>query len=287
MAYFRIHFFKEKSRQIDIDLLLNYFRDLEGFQTEMDEKSVRFSYEHKTMYVGYQYSITPRSTVPDIYRLSPNYLDVNIHVDIPILLSDFMYQQFLKAIDTFTRTFKLFVYHPLFEDVMPFRYELLTEVNHMMKAKYIEKHHDEVKEFVFVDQKILYKMLKYEDDILNLKDYYKDITTYVPKYQLLFNGKTLIQAIEIQDGMLTVIPPEINTIFIRMKDQTLKAFDYISVTKKLQNLLVKVPGTIEGTNVLLKKNVSKFYKILKKASIKNLDSTYHSIRSSKLLEKDT
>lgn len=287
MAYFRIHFFKEKSRQIDIDLLLNYFRDLEGFQTEMDEKSVRFSYEHKTMYVGYQYSITPRSTVPDIYRLSPNYLDVNIHVDIPILMSDFMYQQFLKAIDTFTRTFKLFVYHPLFEDVMPFRYELLTEVNHMMKAKYIEKHHDEVKEFVFVDQKILYKMLKYEDDILNLKDYYKDITTYVPKYQLLFNGKTLIQAIEIQDGMLTVIPPEINTIFIRMKDQTLKAFDYISVTKKLQNLLVKVPGTIEGTNVLLKKNVSKFYKILKKASIKNLDSTYHSIRSSKLLEKDT
>lgn len=287
MAYFRIHFFKEKSRQIDIDLLLNYFRDLEGFQTEMDEKSVRFSYEHKTMYVGYQYSITPRSTVPDIYRLSPNYLDVNIHVDIPILMSDFMYQQFLKAIDTFTRTFKLFVYHPLFEDVMPFRYELLTEVNHMMKAKYIEKNHDEVKEFVFVDQKILYKMLKYEDDILNLKDYYKDITTYVPKYQLLFNGKTLIQAIEIQDGMLTVIPPEINTIFIRMKDQTLKAFDYMSVTKKLQNLLVKVPGTIEGTNVLLKKNVSKFYKILKKASIKNLDSTYHSIRSSKLLEKDT
>lgn len=287
MAYFRIHFFKEKSRQIDIDLLLNYFRDLEGFHTEMDEKSVRFSYEHKTMYVGYQYSITPRTTVPDIYRLSPNYLDVNIHVDIPMLISDFMYQQFLKAIDTFTRTFKLFVYHPLFEDVMPFRYELLTEVNRMMKTKYIEKHHDEVKEFVFVDQKILYKMLKYEDDILNLKEYYKDISTYVPKYQLLFNGKTLIQAIEIQDGMLTVIPPEINTIFIRMKDLTLKAFDYMSVTKKLQNLLVKVPGTIEGTNVLLKKNVSKFYKILKKASIKNLDSTYHSIRSSKLLEKDT
>jgi hypothetical protein len=287
MANFRLHFFKEKSRQIDIDLLLNYFRDLEGFQTEMDEKSVRFSYEHKTMYVGYQYSITPRSTVPDIYRLSPNYLDVNIHVDIPILISDFMYQQILKAIDAFTRAFKLFIYHPLFEDVMPFRYELLTEVNRMMKAKYIEKNHDEIKEFVFVDQKILYKMLKYQDDILNLKDYYKDIMTYVPKYQLLFNGKTLIQAIEIQDGMLTVIPPEINTIFIRMKDQTLKAFDYISVAKKLQNLLVKVPGTIEGTNVLLKKNVSKFYKILKKASIKNFDSTYLSIRSSKLLEKET
>lgn len=287
MAHFRLHFFKEKSRQIDIDLLLNYFRELEGFHTEMDEKSVRFSYEHQTLYVGYQYSITPRSTVPDIYRLSPNYLDVNIHVDIPILTSDFMYQQFLKAIDAFTRTFKLFIYHPLFEDVMPFRYELLTEVYHMMKAKYIEKHHDETKEYVFIDQKMLYKMLKYEDDIINLKTYYKDILTFVPKYQLLFNGKTLIQAIEIQDGMLTVIPPEINTIFIRMKDQTLKAFDYLSIAKKVENLLNKVPGTIEGTNVLLKKHVPKFYKILKKATIKDIDSTFYSIRSSKLLEKES
>lgn len=287
MAHFRLHFFKEKSRQIDIDLLLNYFRELEGFHTEMDEKSVRFSYEHQTLYVGYQYSITPRSTVPDIFRLSPNYLDVNIHVDIPILTSDFMYQQFLKAIDTFTRTFKLFIYHPLFEDVMPFRYELLTEVYHMMKAKYIEKHHEEMKEYVFIDQKMLYKMLKYEDDIINLKTYYKDILTFVPKYQLLFNGKTLIQAIEIQDGMLTVIPPEINTIFIRMKDQTLKAFDYASIAKKVENLLNKVPGTIEGTNVLLKKHVPKFYKILKKATIKDIDSTFYSIRSSKLLEKES
>ncbi len=170
---------------------------------------------------------------------------------------------------------------------MPFRYELLTEVYHMMKAKYIEKHHEEMKEYVFIYQKMLYKMLKYEDDIINLKTYYKDILTFVPKYQLLFNGKTLIQAIEIQDGMLTVIPPEINTIFIRMKDQTLKAFDYASIAKKVENLLNKVPGTIEGTNVLLKKHVSKFYKILKKATIKDIDSKFYSIRSSKLLEKES
>lgn len=287
MAYFRLHFFKEKSRQIDIDLLLNYFRDLDGFKTEMDETSVRFSYENQTIYVGYQYTITPRSTVPDIYRLSPNYLDVNIHVDIPMLTSDFMFQQFIKDIDVFARLFKLFIYHPLFEDVMPFRYELLNEVYHMVKSKYIEKHHEEVKDYVFIDQKILYKMLKYEHDILSLKEYYKDISTFVPKYQLLFNGKTLIQAIEIQEGILTVIPPEINTIFVRMKDQTLKAYDYMSVSKKLENLLVKVPGTIEGTNVLLKKHVSKFYKLLKKAHLKDLDSAYHSIRSSKLLEKES
>lgn len=287
MAHFRIHFFKEKTRQIDIDLLLNYFRDRDDFKTEMDETSVRFTYENKTLFVGYQYTITPRSTVPDIYRLSPNYLDVNIHVDMPILISDFMYQMFIKEIEKFTKTFKLFIYHPLFEDVMTFRYELLTEVYHMIKTKYIQKHHDELKDYVFIDQKILYKMLKYENDIIDLKAYYKDITTFVPKYQLLYNGQNLIYAIEIQDGLLTVIPPEINIVFIRMKDQSLKAFDYQSVSKKLESMLTKVPGTIEGTHVLLKQNLTKFYRILKKAKEQQFDHTYISIRSNKLLEKES
>ncbi|MGB0417651.1 MAG: hypothetical protein ACPGCR_02620, partial [Acholeplasmataceae bacterium] len=67
MQTFRIHFFKEKSRYVDIDLLLNYFRDATHFETEMDETSVRFIYEHPTIFLGYQYTITPRSTVPDIY----------------------------------------------------------------------------------------------------------------------------------------------------------------------------------------------------------------------------
>lgn len=286
MAQFIIHFFKEKTRQIDIDLLLNYFRDLENFTTEMDETSVRFSYEHSTLHLGYQYTITPRSTVPDIYRLSPNYLDVNIHVDLPLLMSDFMFQHFLKSIEKFVKTFKLFIYHPLFEDVMPFRYELLNEVNHMVKTKYIQKNHEALKEFVFVDAKVLYKMLKYEDDIIQLKNYYQDINVYVPKYQLLYDGSHLIRAIEIQEGMLTVVPPEINTVFIRTKDQLLKAYDFHSISKKVDALLIKVPGTIEGTNVLLKKHVSKFYKLLKKMPVLNIDGSYHSIRSSKLLERD-
>ena len=286
MSQFRLHFFKEKTRLIDIDLLIHYFRELDDFKTEMDETSVRFSYVHSTLYIGYQYTITPRSTVPDIYRLSPNYLDVNMHLDLPILMSHFMLQEFLKAVEKFTKTFKLFIYHPLFEDVMPFKYELITEVHGMMKSTLIQKRHDVIKEYVFVDDKQLFKMLKYENDITQLKDYYKDIVTFVPKYQLLHNDKKLIIGIEIQDGILTVIPPEINVIFVRMKDQTLKAFDFHAISNKVMPLLVKVPGTVEGTHVLLKKYLNKFYKILKKASVVDIDASYRSVKSSKLLEKE-
>jgi hypothetical protein len=286
MQTFRIHFFKEKSRYIDIDLLLNYFRDEPHFETEMDETSVRFIYEHPTIFLGYQYTITPRSTVPDIYRLSPNYLDVNIHIDIPILMNRYVFQQFLIAMERFCKAFKLYPYHPLFEDVMPFKYELLLEVYHMVQSKYIQKHHEEMQSYVLLDEKVAYKMFKYEDDILALKDYYKDVSVFVPKYQLLYNGIQLIKAIEITDGIQTVIPPEIDTIFIRLKDQTLIGYDYQKIEKKVVPLLTKVPGTIEGTHVVLKKVTNKFYKIVKKAPIKNFDNTFKSIRSLQILESE-
>ena len=286
METFRIHFFKEKSRHVDIDLLLNYFRDEPHVETEMDETSVRFKYEHPTIFLGYQYTITPRSTVPDIYRLSPNYLDVNIHIDLPILMNRYVFQQFLKSMDRFCKAFKLYPYHPLFEDVMPFKYELLSVVYHMVQSKYIQKHHEEMQSYVFLDEKVAYKMFKYEDDILELKSYYQDVSVFVPKYQLLYDGVQLIKAIEIIDGIQTVIPPEIDTIFIRLKDHSLIAYDYQKIEKKVAPLLTKVPGTIEGTHVVLKKVSNKFYKIVKKAPIKSIDTAFKSIRSRQILERE-
>jgi hypothetical protein len=129
-------------------------------------------------------------------------------------------------------------------------------------------------------------MFKYEDDILALKDYYKDVSVFVPKYQLLYNGVQLIKAIEIMDGIQTVIPPEIDTIFIRLKDQSLIAYDFQKIEKKSAPLLTKVPGTIEGTHVVLKKVANKFYKIVKKAPIKNIDTSFKSIRSRQILERE-
>ena len=52
MAQFNIHFFKEKSRKIDLEQLIAFFERIEGITVEMDEKSVRFLYLHPRL--GYE-----------------------------------------------------------------------------------------------------------------------------------------------------------------------------------------------------------------------------------------
>ena len=47
MSLFNIHFFKEKSRKIDLEQLIAFFESIEGFHIEMDEKSVRLYYTHQ------------------------------------------------------------------------------------------------------------------------------------------------------------------------------------------------------------------------------------------------
>ncbi len=46
MEYFKVHFFKEKVRTINVEELIAYFENLEDFTIEMDEDSVRFNYKH-------------------------------------------------------------------------------------------------------------------------------------------------------------------------------------------------------------------------------------------------
>jgi len=85
MSLFNIHFFKEKSRKIDLEQLIAFFESIEGFHIEMDEKSVRLYYTHPRLQHESLFVITPKSQVPDIYRLSPKFLDLNFHLEMPIL----------------------------------------------------------------------------------------------------------------------------------------------------------------------------------------------------------
>lgn len=85
MAEFHVHFFKEKSRKIDLEVLIAFFEEIKGFIVEMDNESVRFLYTHPRLGQKARFVITPKSQVPDIYRLSPKFLDLNFHLEMNLL----------------------------------------------------------------------------------------------------------------------------------------------------------------------------------------------------------
>jgi hypothetical protein len=283
MSLFKIHFFKEKSRVIDIDALMTYF-EKKQYTQEMNEKYLRFHYEHPALHTKFYFTLTPKSTVPDIYRLNPKFLDVNFEISIPILMSTFMLEIVLKEILTFSKYFNLSLYHPLFEDVSPYDEGMLLEVYTMFQKAYINKHPEYKKPYTFIPKDTLYAMSTYTNDMQALKQYFNDVEIFVPKYQVITCDHQVIIGFMWNIDVITVIPPLVNVCFYRLHDDIVM-IEMSHLEPILDTYFAKVPGTITGTRVLIKKYRKKVNAFMKKLPFKTVCTNAQKIAFEYLMQE--
>lgn len=284
MAHFNIHFFKEKSRKIDLDHLINFFERIEGMTVEMDESSVRFRYVHPRLSYDAQFIITPKSQVPDIYRLSPKFLDLNFHLELPILTPDYIAKHLFELVKKVCDAYDFHVYNEMFEDVLPFKMDVVLKVFDMVKKAYIAKNPVLLSDYQMLPKERLHSILRYLDDIVELQNYYKEMETYVPKYHLLTTEKKEFKiGIEWQDHTLTVFPPYVDYIFYRANN-TIQVVSYQELLPQIEKYLFDVPGFIKGTKVISKKTASKVFRVMKKQKFSKIDHTFTKVNVKKLLD---
>ena len=284
MAHFNIHFFKEKSRKIDLDHLINFFERIEGITVEMDESSVRFRYVHPRLTYEAQFVITPKSQVPDIYRLSPKFLDLNFHLELPILSPDYIAKHCFEMVKKVCDAYDFHVYNEMFEDVLPFKMDVVLKVFDMVKKAYIAKNPVLLSDYQMIGKDKLHSVLRYLDDLVELQNYYKELETYVPKYHLLTTEKKeFVIGIEWQEHALTVFPPYIDYIFYRANN-TIQVVSYTEWLPLVEKYLFDVPGFIKGTKVISKKTSSKVFRVMKKHKFSKIDHTFTKVNVKKLLD---
>lgn len=284
MAQFNIHFFKEKSRKIDIDQLIAFFEDIEGIKIEMDDKSVRFNYLHPRLQYEARFLITPKSQVPDIYRLSPKFLDLNFHLETGILTPDYVAKQLFDIVKKVCERFNFHIYNEMFEDVLPFKVDVVNKVFNMLKQAYIDKNPVILSDYHMLPKEKLYAILRYLDDQVELQNYYKELETYVPKYHFLTTEKKkLVIGIEWKEHSLTVFPPHIDYLFYRIGNE-IKIVAYDEAFPLIEKLLLDVPGFIKETKVLPKKTSGKVFKIMKKTKFSMITHTFSKENVKRLLD---
>lgn len=286
MSQFRVHFFKEKNQTIDIEAIFSFFTYELGFSVETSDNYAQFVFEHQTLHLKCLFMITPKTTVPDIYRLSPKYLDVNIHFEMPLMTSSFMTNMFFKFLEAFSKRFHLFIYHPLFEDVLSYHYDVLYQVFQMVKHASIKKDMSLTDSFEIIDTNVLFHMFKYMDDLPELKQFYQEETVDVTTYDIKRCDDQLLIGIHIHSNTSTVIPPYVNVIYYHHGEHV-KTIDYHALKVSLEKLLIKVPGTIEGTKIITKKMMSKVNRILKKAQEKKLACALKPIPISQFMDLES
>jgi len=274
MAKFNIHFFKEKSRKIDLEKLIAFFENIEGFDIEMDQESVRFLYTHPRLSYQVTFLITPKSKVPDIYRLSPKFLDLNFHLEMPILTPNYIANQVFSIVKTICQTFNFAIYNEMFEDVLSFKMDTLMKVFTMLKDAYMEKNPIILNDYYYLPTNKLSAIYRYIDDQLQLQAYYKDLNTYVPRYHFLTtNNKRIGIGIEWKEGTLTVFPTQLDYIFYRVGEQ-IKVYHAEEILNLLDKYLMDVPGFIKGTKVVPAKMLKKVHKAIKKSKIEELSDQF-------------
>ncbi|MFA6800506.1 MAG: hypothetical protein WCR19_00200 [Acholeplasmataceae bacterium] len=274
MALFNIHFFKEKSRQIDLEQLITFLENIEGFKVEMDEKSVRFNYTHPRLNYKVLFMITPKSQVPDIYRLNPKFLDLNFHLELPILTPNYIASQVFEIVKKICDRFNFAIYNEMFENVLTFKMDTVFKVFTMLKDAYIEKNPIILNDYYYVATDKLYVIYRYLDDYLELQKYYQELDTYVPKYHFLStNNKKLALGIEWKENSLTVFPIDLDYIFYR-SDNHISVYSAAKVFELIEKYLSDVPGFIKGTKVITKQVNKKIHKLVKKAKLEDLKDQF-------------
>lgn len=274
MAQFNIHFFKERTRNIDLEVLIQFFEGIEGFKVEMDNQSVRFLYTHPRLGHQAKFMITPKSQVPDIYRLSPKFLDLNFHLEMPLLTPSYVANHLFDLVKKICQRFDLHIYNEMFEDVLPFKLEVVQKVYQMLKEAYVDKNPVIMQAYFSVKPEKLNAIYRYVDDFYELQKYYQDLDTYVPQYHFLKTEKNkLIVGIEFKDHSLTVFPLHLDYVFYRI-NQEIKVYSANEVIEVIEKFLLDVPGFIKGTKVIPKKFVKKAHKAIKKHTFEKVSHTF-------------
>lgn len=265
MSQFYLHFFKEKSRTIDMEQVVEHFEAEEGYEIEMDDKSVRFLYSQPNLGYVCAFYITRKSQVPNIQRVSPKYLEVNFHLEIPILSPNYFVKQVIQQVKKICDKFNLYVLSEMFNDVLEFNSDRIFRVYQMVKKAYLEKYPEEYDKYYFFREEKLNGILRYTDELVSLQSYYDDLDTIVPKYHYIKDEENNpYLAVEWKENTLSVFPPYVDYLLFRESDDMVKVIDYNEFLKKTDKILLDVPGFLQGTKVISKKAGKKVSKIGKK-----------------------
>lgn len=265
MSHFLLHFFKEKSRTLDKEEVVYFFSENDAFEIDFTDKLATFKYTHPKLGYEANFYMTPKSVFPNIQRISPQYLEVNFHLEFPIFSPTYFVKDVLQIVKKICEKFDLFVLSEMFQDVQNFNLERILKVFNMVKKAYNEKYPEKAEDYFFVREEKLSSILRYIDEQDSLIHYYEDLNTVVPKYLFVKDEDNKPYfACEWKEGELSVLPPYIDYIFFKDQKNMVKIVDYDEYLKRNQKILLDVPGFLQGTKVITKKFYKKLVKSVKK-----------------------
>ena len=123
-----IHSFRSRSEErIDFEELIdNYFGTMPNVHITSDDEALEVMIDIPDFEFAYRYLITKRSRVSSIYKLNSDFININMLVEIPLNIPQFLLRMCLQQTDAMCRKFKLVIYYEQLDNIREFRmFEML------------------------------------------------------------------------------------------------------------------------------------------------------------------
>lgn len=285
MEKFILHFFKERRRDFDYERLLSFFEAFPEISLDNSHNNeFKILYRHPILNSSADFVISKKSTIRELYKLNPQYLDVNFRLEIPLLTPNFSVKIIFDIVKDLVKEFEFSCYHELFEDVLPFRLEVVMRVFEISKQQFKEKFGYLLEGYYYCPEKKLNECLKYVNEQYDLHRYYKEQDVVVPNYFVSIGKDDKVHfMMEWKEGTRVLFPPHIDFIYYRFGLET-KILPYDEVMAKISKFTENVPGFIENTKVISLKRISKVIKIVKKTKFTQVKDPLTRIELDKVID---
>jgi len=99
---------------------------------------------NKNIILGYSYSFhcTKYNNIPDIYKISSEYSDANIYLEMPLVVSTYLFRRTTDLLQEFCGKFGLVIYHESFGTAIRYSGNDLEEAFIVEKRKYEEENRE-------------------------------------------------------------------------------------------------------------------------------------------------
>lgn len=281
---YELFFFKENTRLYDAQELVDYLlEDPNMIATTSDD---RFTLEYKNKNIKLEFSLifVKNSRVPDIARLNPKYLDLDFFIQFDVLLSMYKLNMIISLVEKVCRRFNFSIYHVWFEDVTPFRRDIIQNSYDRVRMSYKEQFPLEYQPLNYVHKEKLEGYYNYIMDKTATNEYYNNKYLFLNVYfgkNMTFNQVNLITEFKLETS--TIIPPYVDAFVIERNNKK----DYYSYNE-IMNLISKYtkefPGFVGNTRMIEEKNIKKLNKILSKMKIYPITDRIEKIEEESLVD---
>lgn len=272
---YELFFFKEGNRYINIEELFNFFNYCPFISVDTNNDEVEVKYYNPSIDLEASFHLTQVSKVPDIHRLDPRFLDLDIYLSIDPMMPIYKLNVILDLVSDLCQKFELFIYNILFDNVSEYRKSLIYDSYVHFRNVYRNKYPMEYTSLNYVDKARVDDIFKYLFERKDLETYYYAENLYFPVSRFVkgLNTGNIYNVVDFVEDKFFVFPPKCDLVFFKNND-SVQAIYFDELMGEIEKYCYDLPGFIHNTKVLDKAGMKKIKKIINKTKFSPVNELF-------------